>query len=161
MHQNTSVFASSTDKTRGAIGTTTVVPYSINQIHGWVNPYAARHTSLAQADVDDMLAALWHSINNANTRTKSNQNSLLLLLVNYADPANKLYGLDRLIKLSPLADKRDEQIRNREDYVLDFTKLKAIVATTPAVKSVSFFTQDGAFDKELRTAQKFVPLGIK
>src|SRR5205085_4667501 len=76
MHQNTSVFSSSEEKTRGAIGTTTVVPYSLNQIHGWINPYSARHTGLTPSDITEMFKALWASINNANTRSKSNQNSL-------------------------------------------------------------------------------------
>ena len=84
MHQNTSVFVSSVEKSRGAIGTTTVVPYAINQIHGWINPYSARYTNLSDDDVRIMLKVLWESINNANTRTKANQNSLLLLQIIYS-----------------------------------------------------------------------------
>jgi CRISPR-associated protein Csh2 len=153
MHQNTSVFSSSEEKTRGAIGTTTVVPYSLNQIHGWINPYSAKHTGLKQDDVTQMFKALWASINNANTRSKSNQNSLLLLQIVYADQNKKLYGVDRFIKLT--TDKQEEQIRSGEDYKLDFTMLKAMVAESDAVKQVNFYTETTDVRRELEGATKF------
>ena len=75
MHQNTTVFPSSMKNDQGSIGTTTVVPYSVNQIHGWINPYSAINSGLKESDVEIMLKALWESVNNANTRTKSNSKS--------------------------------------------------------------------------------------
>jgi CRISPR-associated protein Csh2 len=141
MHQNTSVFASSTDKSRGAIGTTTVVPYALNQIHGWINPYAAKLTNLTREDVKLMLQALWNSINNANTRSKSNQASLLLLEVVYAEPNKKLYGLDRSIRIKPVGDKREEGFRNRDDYMIDFSNIVE-AAKSDAVKVVRYYTHD-------------------
>ena len=158
MHQNTSVFSSSEEKTRGAIGTTTVVPYSLNQIHGWINPYSAKQTGLKQDDITEMFKALWASINNANTRSKSNQNSLLLLQIIYADTNKKLYGVDRLINLT--ADKQEEQIRSSEDYKLDFTKLKETVAASSAVKQVNFYTESPDVRKELEGAHKFNPMEL-
>ena len=159
MHQNTSVFASSTEKTRGAIGTTTVVPYALNQIHGWINPYSARHTNLTPIDIQLMFQALWNSVNNANTRTKSNQASLLLLQVVYTDPTKKLYGLDRAIRLTPSADKREEQIRNREDYALDYTLLSSL-ANSPFVQEVRYYTEDGVTAQELQDLAKFSALTL-
>ncbi|MDT5062086.1 MAG: CRISPR-associated protein Csh2 [Acidobacteriota bacterium] len=158
MHQNTSVFVSSEEKTRGAIGTTTVVPYSLNQIHGWINPYSAKHTGLKQDDITEMFKALWASINNANTRSKSNQNSLLLLQIVYADANKKLYGIDRLIKLT--AEKQEEQIRSSEDYTLDFSKLKETVAQSSAVKQVNFYTESPDVRQELEGADKFNPMEL-
>lgn len=156
MHQNTSVFASSGEKTRGAIGTTTVVPYSLNQIHGWINPFSARHTGLNQADVSEMFKALWVSINNANTRSKSNQNSLLLVQIIYSDANKKIYGADRLIEIDKdKTEKQDEQIRNSDDYVLNFTKLKEAV-NSPAVKQINFYTENEKIKAELQGADKFV-----
>ncbi|HKQ06422.1 MAG TPA: type I-B CRISPR-associated protein Cas7/Csh2 [Blastocatellia bacterium] len=158
IHQNTSVFSSSEEKSRGAIGTTTVVPYSLNQIHGWINPYSARHTGLSEADVKEMFKALWESVNNANTRTKSNQNSLLLLQVVYAEPTKKLYGVDRFIKLEP-KEKRDEQIRNSDDYSLDFSRLKEAV-NSPVVSAVNFYTEKKELRDELNNASKFVEMSL-
>ena len=159
MHQNTSVFASSTEKSRGAIGTTTVVPYSLNQIHGWINPFSGRHTNLTQADIQTMFTALWDSVNNANTRSKSNQASLLLLQVVYSGPTKKLYGLDRAIRLSPSPEKREEQIRSRQDYTLDFGLLKESVASD-SVKVVNFFTEDSGIRESLSEMSKFSQLQL-
>jgi CRISPR-associated protein Csh2 len=165
MHQNTSVFASSTDKSRGAIGTTTVVPYALNQIHGWINPYSAKHTGLAPDDIKAMFRALWDSVNDANTRTKSNQNSLLLLQIVYGRPNKKLYGLDRLIKLNA-TDKRDEQIRSIDDYTLDFAGIFAAVDrkvtgenghAEDLVKSVNFYTESEILKTQLKDKSKFQP----
>ncbi|MFT6319781.1 MAG: CRISPR-associated protein Csh2, partial [Granulosicoccus sp.] len=54
MHQNTSVFSSSAEKSQGAIGTTTLVPYSLLQIHGWVNPKVAELTGMTNNDLKSM-----------------------------------------------------------------------------------------------------------
>lgn len=148
MHQNTSVFASSTTKSRGAIGTTTVVPYALCLIHGWVNPYAAAHTALKNEDLTKMFAALWHSINNANTRSKSNQNSLLLLQVVYNGENDKIYGLERKIKLQNAENKRDEQLRSRDDWSLDLTALQT-AAQSPKVKAIRFYTEDDDLKTQL------------
>ncbi len=158
MHQNTSVFSSSEEKSRGAIGTTTVVPYSLNQIHGWINPYSARHTSLSEEDIKAMFKALWESVNNANTRTKSNQNSLLLLQIVYNEPMKKLYGVDRLIKLK--SENRDEQIRSSsDDYTLDLSNLKDEV-NKDVVSTVNFYTEKAELRNELQGSSKFVEMSL-
>lgn len=138
IHQNTSVFSSSADKSGGAIGTTTVVPYALNQIHGWVNPYSAKNSGLTSDDVQEMFKALWNSINNANTRSKSNQNSVLLLQIVYHTPNDKLYGVDKLITIT--SEKDEEQIREMADYQFDFSRLKK-EANSERVKEVRFYTE--------------------
>ena len=158
IHQNTSVFSSSEEKTRGAIGTTTVVPYSLNQILGWINPYSARHTGLTEDDIKAMFKALWESINIANTRTKSNQNSLLLLQIVYSEPTKKLYGVDRFIRLRP-KEKRDEQIRNSDDYSLDLSILKEAVNST-LVSTVNFHTEKKELRDELSGINKFTEISL-
>jgi CRISPR-associated protein Csh2 len=151
MHQNTSVLISDVGNKQGAIATTSIPPYSLNQIHGWVNPFVAEHTRLTEDDLKEMLKALWQSINNANTRTKSNQNSLILIQMVYADPNKKLYGVDRLIKLQ--SEKRDEQIRSSEDYNLDFSALKEI-ADSDKVSAVNFYTEKPDWRNELLSVPK-------
>lgn len=157
IHQNTSVFSSSEEKSRGAIGTTTVVPYSVNQIHGWINPFSAKHTGLTEEDISAMFKALWESVNNANTRTKSNQNSLLLIQIVYSEPNKKLYGVDRFIKL--LSEKRDEQIRNSDDYKLDFSALTEI-ANSNKVSAVNFYTEKSDWRDQLVAFPKFTEMKI-
>ncbi|HEX9960583.1 MAG TPA: type I-B CRISPR-associated protein Cas7/Csh2 [Pyrinomonadaceae bacterium] len=160
IHQNTSVFSSSEEKSRGAIGTTTVVPYSVNQIHGWINPFSANHTGLTEDDIKEMFKALWESVNNANTRTKSNQNSLLLIQIVYSEPNKKLYGVDRLIKFDEAARKmRDEQIRNSDDYSLDFSELQKIF-DSDKVSAVNFYTEKEDWRNQLAEFPKFVEMKI-
>jgi len=146
IHQNTSVFSSSADKSRGAIGTTTVVPYALNQIHGWINPYSAINSGLTQTDINELFAAMWNSINNSNTRSKSNQASVLLMQIVYSDSNDKLYGTDKLISIN--SDKEEEQIREMDDYSLDFTKL-AEKASSNKVKEVRYYTEIPIIEKAL------------
>lgn len=158
INQNTSVLISGEGKAQGAIGTTTVVPYSLNQILGWINPYSARHTGLSEEDIKVMFKALWESINNANTRTKSNQNSLLLLQIVYAEPTKKLYGVDRFIKLNPNG-KRDEQIRHSDDFTLDLSGLKE-AANSPVVSTINFYTEKKELRDELSGMSKFAEMSL-
>jgi CRISPR-associated protein Csh2 len=140
LHQNTSHFVSKGGNKQGAIGTTTVVPYAVLQIHGWINPKSGQKTDLTDMDVKKMQYALWNSINDANTRTKNNQNSILLLQIVYSYEYGKVYGVDRLIKINPKDNKRGEQLRSIEDYEFDFTKL--IEATkSDKIKEVRFYTE--------------------
>lgn len=138
IHQNTSVFSSSAEKSRGAIGTTTVVPYAINQIHGWINSYSATNSGLTPDDIQEMFKALWNSVNNSNTRSKSNQNSLLLIQIVYHTPNDKLYGVDKFITLA--SEKEEEQIRGMADYSFDFNKLKT-EANSNKIKEIRFYTE--------------------
>lgn len=153
MHQNTSVFTSKADNKQGAIGTTSVVPYSLNQIHGWINPFSATHTGLTDEDTRLMFKALWHSINAANTRTKSNQNALLLLQIIYSEPTEKIYGLDRLIKMEAKDNKAEEQIRSIDDYNFDFSKLDSEVRNK-AVSKVIYYCDIKQIDDEMSKLAK-------
>lgn len=138
IHQNTSVFSSSADKSRGAIGTTTVVPYALNQIHGWVNPYSAVNSALKKEDINELFSAIWNSINNSNTRSKSNQSSVLLVQIVYNNANDKLYGADKLISIN--SDKEEEQIREMGDYTFDLSKL-ATAASSDKVKEIRYYAE--------------------
>jgi CRISPR-associated protein Csh2 len=149
IHQNTSVFSSRADKSRGAIGTTSVVPYALNKIHGWINAYSALQTDLTQDDINELFTALWNSINNANTRSKSNQSALLLIQIVYASPVDKIYGTDKAVKL--ISEKEEEQIRDFADYKLEFSILKNI-ADSDKVKEIRFYTEHPDLKTEIETA---------
>lgn len=153
MHQNTSVFSSSEEKKQGAISTTTIVPYAVNQIHGWINPYSAKYTNLTDKDLNIMFEALWESVNNANTRTKANQNSLLLLHIVYAKSNYKLYGVDNYIKLDT-GDKKDEQLRSIDDYDLNISALIEKVKSDK-IKQVNYYTESEKILLLLKDNPKF------
>jgi len=154
MHQNTTHFTSKADNTQGSIGTTTIVPYGLIQIHGWVNPRSAEKTGLTNADKEKMFKALWESVNDINTRSKSNQNSTLLIEIVYTKPHYKVYGVDRLVKITPKNGKTSEQIRSMEDYDFDFSKLTDL-QKNPKVAEVRYYTDIDEVSDKLSKFDKF------
>ena len=161
MHQNTSHFTSKDDKAQGAISTTTLVPYSVVQIHGWINPTVAKNTDLEEEDLQKMFKALWYGTGGEGSsfsRSKVGQDSLLLLVIDYKQSFDKLYGFDRTIKLEPNKGMQDEQIRSMDDYTLDFTKLKEL-AKNDKIEKIRFYTEIGKIKDELN-GEKFEEMSL-
>ena len=161
MHQNTSHFTSKGDKAQGAIATTTLVPYSVVQIHGWINPTVAKSTDLKEDDLQKMFKALWYGTGGEGSsfsRSKVGQDSLLLLVIDYKQNFDKLYGVDRTIKLEPNEGMKDEQIRSMDDYALDFTKLKEL-AKNDKIEKIRFYTEIDKIKNELN-GEKFEKMSL-
>ena len=161
MHQNTSHFTSKGDKAQGAIATTTLVPYSVVQIHGWINPTVAKSTDLKEDDLQKMFKALWYGTGGEGSsfsRSKVGQDSLLLLIIDYKENFDKLYGIDRTIKLEPNEGMKDEQIRSMDDYALDFTKLKEL-AKNDKIEKIRFYTEIDKIKNELN-GEKFEEMSL-
>jgi len=149
MHQNTTHFTSKAENTQGSIGTTTLVPYSLIQIHGWVNPKVAEKTEMTDDDLKLMYEGLWYGTSgdgSSHSRSKVGQNSVLLLEIEYAENNQKIYGVDRLIELRPKNNKKGEELRSMDDYELDFTKLFK-QAKTEKVAKIKFYTEIDGFKK--------------
>lgn len=161
MHQNTSHFTSKGDKAQGAIATTTLVPYSVVQIHGWINPTVAKSTDLKEDDLKKMFKALWYGTGGEGSsfsRSKVGQDSLLLLIIDYKENFDKLYGIDRTIKLEPNKGMKDEQICSMDDYALDFTKLKEL-AKNDKIEKIRFYTEIDKIKNELN-GEKFEEMSL-
>lgn len=157
MHQNTTHFTSKAENTQGSIGTTTVVPYSIVQIHGWLNPKVAESTMLTDDDLKKLFEGLWYGTSgdgSSHSRTKSGQNAILLLEIVYAENNKKVYGIDQLIKLKNKEDKKDEQLRSLEDVEFDFSKLLS-VAASDKIGKIKFYTEIDAIKNEFAGKEKF------
>ena len=162
MHQNTSHFTSKGDKAQGAISTTTLVPYSVVQIHGWINPTVAKNTDLKEDDLQKMFKALWYGTGGEGSsfsRSKVGQNSLLLLVIDYKQDFDKVYGVDRTIKLEPNEEgMKDEQIRSMEEYTLDFSKLKDL-AKNDKIEKIRFYTEIDKIKNEFN-GEKFEEMSL-
>ena len=161
MHQNTSHFTSKGDKAQGAIATTTLVPYSVVQIHGWINPTVAKSTDLKDDDLQKMFKALWYGTGGEGSsfsRSKVGQDSLLLLIIDYKENFDKLYGVDRTIKLVPNEGLKDEQIRSMDNYTLNFTKLKEL-AKNDKIQKIRFYTEIDEIKNELN-GEKFEEMSL-
>jgi len=157
MHQNTSVFTSNAENKQGAIGTTTLVPYSLILVHGWVNPKIAEKTGMTDDDLNLMYEGLWYGTSgdgSSHSRSKVGQNSVLLLEIEYAENNQKIYGVDRLIELVPKNEKKGEQIRSIDDYELNFSKLLA-VAETDKVFKIKYYTEIESIAKVFENRKNF------
>jgi CRISPR-associated protein Csh2 len=162
MHQNTTHFTSKAENTQGSIGTTTLVPYSLIQIHGWFNPKVAEQTGMTAEDLKLMFEGLWYGTSgdgSSHSRSKVGQNSVLLIEVIYAENNKKVYGVDRLIKLKPKDGKKGEQLRSADDYDLDFSKLIEIAASDK-VHAVNYYTEIESIEKEFKGNSKFKNLAL-
>ena len=161
MHQNTSHFTSKEENAQGAIATTTLVPYSVVQIHGWINPTVAKNTDLKEDNLQKMFKALCYGTGGEGSsfsRSKVGQDSLLLLVIDYKQSFDKLYGVDRTIKLEPNEGLKDEQIRSMDDYALDFTKLKEL-AKNDKIDKIRFYTEIDEIKNELN-GEKFEEMSL-
>lgn len=157
MHQNTTHFTSKADNTQGSIGTTTLVPYSLLQIHGWVNPKVAEKTNMSNEDLNLMFEGLWYGTSgegSSHSRSKVGQNSVLLLEIVYAENNQKVYGIDRLIRMIPKDDKKGEELRSMDDYDLDFSKLIEI-ANSDKIEKIRYYTELESIKSELSGNTKF------
>lgn len=143
MHQNTTHFTSKAENTQGSIGTTTLVPYSVVQIHGWFNPKVAEETGMTASDMNLLFEGLWYGTSgdgSSHSRSKVGQNSVLLLEIVYAQNNKKVYGVDRLIKLSPKDGKKGEQLRSMDDYKFNFDEIIK-VAKTDKIQKINYYTE--------------------
>lgn len=157
MHQNTTHFTSKAENTQGSIGTTTVVPYSVMQIHGWLNPKIAESTGMTDNDLNQLFEGLWYGTNgegSSHSRTKSGQNSLLLLEIVYAESNKKVYGVDQLVKITNKGGKDDEQLRSMEDYMFDFSKLLE-TSKSEKIEKVRYYTEVESIKNILANEVKF------
>lgn len=162
MHQNTTHFTSNDGNAQGSIGTTTLVPYSVMQIHGWVNPKVAETTGLTSDDLKLMYEGLWYGTSGEGSsfsRSKVGQNSVLLVEIVYAESNKKIYGADRLISIKPRNEKKGETIRSMDDYDFDFTKLSAL-QTDDRIAIVRYYTEIPEIEEELKKNIKFEKMAI-
>jgi len=157
MHQNTTHFMSKDTNTQGSIGTTTLVPYSLMQIHGWINPKVAEKTGMTNEDLKLMFEGLWYGSSgdgSSHSRSKIGQNSVLLLEIEYTQNNQKIYRVDQLIELKPKDNKKGEQLRSMDDYELDFSKLFE-AAKSNKVQKIKFYTEIESIKSEFARKQKF------
>jgi CRISPR-associated protein Csh2 len=162
MHQNTTVFSSSAEKSQGSIGTTTLVPYSLLQIHGWLNPKVAELTGMEESDLKAMFEGLWYGTSgegSSHSRSKIGQNSILMIEVVYSKSNKKIYGLDRLIQLNAIRGKKGEEIRSMDDYELNFAKLIKI-ADSDFIQQINYYTEIEAIENQLKDIPKFKKLEL-
>lgn len=131
---NTTVFVSSIEKSQGSMtgSGVNIVPYAFIPIIGQINPFVAKITGLTDSDVTTVLNALWHGVNMYRSRSKTYQNSRLLLKINYKNQLTKISNLDTLISTNA-----NLQCRSIMDLQFDFSKLKNLLESE-LVESIEY-----------------------
>ena len=119
--KGTTVYPSDKGKDQGTFTEMYVLPYSLICFYGVVNENAGKHTGLKESDVDLLMEGLWNGTKNLISRSKVGQMPRLLMKVNYEEKNYHIGDLDGLVKLR--SEKRDEELRRLEDYVLDASAL--------------------------------------
>jgi len=115
--KGTTVMPSKEAKGQGTFTEGYILPYSLICFYGIINENAAQNTRLTDDDVALLLDGLWNGTKNLISRSKAGQMPRLLLKVNYKENNYHIGDLDRLIRLN--SEKRDEEIRDISDIVLD------------------------------------------
>lgn len=152
----TSVFPSEVKKSQGSMGGTTLIPYSIFAIEGYLNEKTAVQNELTKEDIEKMQQALWVGVRDKNSRSKSNSRPIAMFEIIYTSAKSKfnkndvvyniLNDLDKMVTLD-LKDGVDDSIdiRSREDYDLNFDNFIEEVKSYK-VETVKYYTDS----KELK-----------
>ena len=116
---------------------------------------------MQEDDLQKMFKALWYGTGGEGSsfsRSKVGQDSLLLLVIDYKQDFDKVYGVDRTIKLVLNKVTKDEQIRSMDDYSLDFTKLKEL-AKNDKIEKIRFYTEVDEIKDKLN-GEKFEEMSL-
>lgn len=116
---------------------------------------------MKEEDLQKMFKALWYGTGGEGSsfsRSKVGQNSLLLLVIDYKQDFDKVYGVDRTIKLVPNGCTKDEQIRSMDDYTLNFSKLQEL-AKNDKIEKVRFYTEIDNIKNKLN-GEKFEEMSL-
>jgi CRISPR-associated protein Csh2 len=133
-NQNTCHLPSDIKNNAGAIATSSLVPFSINQVVGGVYSILALETGLTEDDVILILRCLWRGINCYKSRSKMGQNSRLILKINYQDLATATADLNTLVTLK---NSEDKGLRRIDQAVWDFSRLDNLMKD-PNVVTVEY-----------------------
>ncbi len=118
--QGTSSFSSTGSQSMTTFRTDYKIPYAIIGFNGIINENAAKSTLMSEDDKKLLYEAIWEGTKNLITRSKFGHNPLLLLFINYKIP---FYIGNLRQKIKILSDKKDFEIRNINEYSLDFTEI--------------------------------------
>ncbi len=152
--KGTTVYPSDKGKDQGTFTEMYVLPYSLIGFYGVVNENAAKYSGLKNSDVEMLMDGLWNGTKNLISRSKVGQMPRLLMKVNYSEKNYHIGDLDGLLRLK--TEKRDEEIRDPEDYVIE---VKALVDTLAANKE-KITSIDLAHDQRLTLVYDGSPITL-
>jgi CRISPR-associated protein Csh2 len=153
--RGTTVYPSDSGKDQGTFTEMYVLPYSLIGFYGVVNENAAKHTELRESDIELLMEGIWNGTKNLISRSKIGQMPRLLMKINYKEKNYHIGDLDRLVTL--VTDKREEEIRDPEDYVLEANGLlETLMKNRDKIDSI-----DLMIDKRLNIVKAGEPINLQ
>ena len=163
--KGTGAFASKEGTTQKTFREEDILPYSLISFYGVINENAAKHTKLNQEDINKLKDAIWNGTKGLISRSKFGQMPRFLMIITYKTKNFFIGDLDNLIKL--VSDKRDEQIRQPEDYKIDMTNLlNQIEKHKEKIETIEFIADDrinfvkGGKEIDLGNLDKFSKISL-
>lgn len=120
--KGTGAFASGEGKDNKTFREEDFLSYAIFATYGIFDNNNAKKTNFSQEDAQKIIKALWNGTKNLTTRSKMGQLPRFMLIITYKDDT---FAGDLNNSISLESQKNDEAIRSIDDYVINFSKLKA------------------------------------
>jgi len=146
--QNTTIMPSKDGNEQGSIATFSYLPYGLFSCIGYFNPTTAVENGLKEEDLEKMKIALWNEINIKNTRSKTGQQSRLLVEIEYNDDYYNIPDIEYSIQLE---NEQKFKYRKFEDIQddLNYSKLEEFLNKSELlIESVKIYIDNFAFEKD-------------
>jgi CRISPR-associated protein Csh2 len=146
--QNTTIMLSSEKNEQGSMATFSYLPYGLFSCVGYFNPTTAKENGMTLDDLEKMKVALWNEINTKNTRSKTGQQSRLLIEIEYNDDYYKIPDIEYSIRLN---NEQKFKYRKFDDIKddLTFKKLEEFLNKSEnLIENVKIYIDTFSFDKD-------------
>jgi len=152
--QNTTIMPSKEGNEQGSIATFSYLPYGLFSCVGYFNPTTAVENGLKEEDLEKMKIALWNEINTKNTRSKTGQQSRLLVEIEYNDDYYNIPDIEYSIRLE---NEQKFKYRKFEDIQedLNYSKLEEFLNKSESlIESVNIYIDSFSFNKKFLKLDK-------
>lgn len=159
--QNTTIMKSDDKNAQGSIATFSYLPYGLFSCIGYFNPVTGEDNLIKSDDLEKMKIALWNEINLKNTRSKTGQQSRLLIEIEYNDNYYKIPDIEYSISLK---DEKKFKYRQFDDIKndLDFTKLISFFNySKEIINTVKIYIDEFSFVKDFLNVDEKLKSKIK
>ena len=123
--QGSAAFASDDKKENKSLRTEYILKYAMLATYGIIDNYNAIKTNFTEEDANKILKSLWNGTKNLISRSKMGQMPRFMLIITYKDDT---FAGDLNNSLKIVCDKDDREIRNLDEFKIDFSQLKAKLA---------------------------------
>lgn len=103
------------------------ITYGLIGFHGVINEQAAKSTHLSDADVEEMMNAIWSGTKGLLSRSKKGHMPRLLLKVDYAEPLFFIGDLLERVQMAFHDGITTDKLTDVADYTLDVSQLNAVL----------------------------------